>query len=349
MLVVTMHATTVLGQPNILGERVFGGLFSFGHAGVDFFFVLSGFIITFIHARDIDKPAQFRAFWRKRLWRVFPLYWFATLSFQALLAFSPTAGREEQHLSHILASWLLFPEAAWPILDVGWSLRHEFLFYALFSVLILNRRMGSLCLAIWAGVCLLNASWIMATGEYAFSGVAQEIVFRPFNIEFFFGMSTALLVRRRVWRPACMLAAGVAIFFGNGLYESFGPKQSLEWPAHQLLYALGAALILYGVARLDLAQRWTIPAWALKLGTASYSIYLIHMPVVLVSGELIRRAQSVVSVPVEAGFVAVLVVSVIAGLVVHRYVERPIMRYSSRLNTPLPISESEVITRRQLS
>ena len=65
ILVVGVHVTQVLAGHN--GTPAFGGLMSFGHAGVDFFFVLSGFIITFTHGRDLGRPRQFSQSWQKRL------------------------------------------------------------------------------------------------------------------------------------------------------------------------------------------------------------------------------------------------------------------------------------------
>ena len=341
MLVVMVHVTSMLGQSNAYNQRVLGGLFSFGHAGVDFFFVLSGFIITFIHTRDFSQPSQFVPFWRKRVWRIYPVYWFATFGFQLLMIFSPTADRAEQNVWHILASWMLLPEPASPILNVGWSLRHELVFYALFGLLILRRRVGAVALFVWAAGCAWSAAAILATGKPFFTGVAGEVLFRTLNLEFFFGMAVAGLVRRPAWRPHAVLVAGVALFVGNGLYESFGPPQPPEWPPQHGLYALGASLALYGTACLDLGRRWTVPEWALAVGGASYSIYLVHVPVALVVAELIRHIRPLVPIPIELAFLTTVGSAALAGLVVHRLVERPVMRYAARVNNrPVRVTTS---------
>ena len=336
MMVVMFHVTSVLTQHNQYGVRVMGGLWLFGRAGVDFFFVLSGFIITFIHTRDFGQPDQFVPFWRKRVWRIYPVYWFATLGTQALLAFSPTADRAEQNPWHIVASWLLVPELGVPIVGVGWSLRHELLFYAFFGLLLLQRRVGAAILTMWACGCVWNAGAMMAAGKPYFTGIAGDLVFRTFNLEFFFGIAVAFLVRRPAWRPRAMLIAGAILFMGNGLYESFGPPLPNEWPPHNALYAIGAALMLYGTACLDLRRQWTVPRWALALGSASYSIYLVHAPVAAVVAELIRRIRAAVPIPIELTFIVTVGAGVIAGLIVHRLVERPVMRFAARLNNRPP-------------
>ncbi len=60
------------------------GLFAFGHAGVDFFFVLSGFIILHVHAGDIGRPVRLGHYLQRRFTRVYPFYWVVFLL--ALLA-----------------------------------------------------------------------------------------------------------------------------------------------------------------------------------------------------------------------------------------------------------------------
>ena len=339
LLVVTVHVTSILAQRNLYNHPVLDGLFIFGHSGVDFFFVLSGFIIAYIHSSDAGKPSLIGKFWRKRLWRIFPLYWLVTLSFQTLLVFSPTQDRAEQDLWHIAASWLLFPELAPPILGVGWSLRHELLFYALFSCLILNRRAGIVLFSLWGAACLWNAVFMVNTGRFYFTGVAGGIVFRTFNLEFFLGMAVASLVRRPAWQPRLLLLGGTLLFLGTGIFERYGPPLLAEWPPQHARYALGAALMLYGTACLDLSRRWTVPGWAVALGGASYSIYLVHVPVALVVAELIRRGRAVMPIPIELAFVTIVGTATLAGLIVHRLVERPVMRYAARINNrPVPVT-----------
>src|SRR5512133_4113793 len=76
LLVVLYHAS-IYSQEQF-GRTFLAGLFLFGHTGVDFFFVLSGFIICYIHFSDIGNPTRLRDFALKRLTRVFPIYWIVT-------------------------------------------------------------------------------------------------------------------------------------------------------------------------------------------------------------------------------------------------------------------------------
>jgi exopolysaccharide production protein ExoZ len=55
LLVVLYHAALHV-EGDVPGSAVLWGLPHFGHAGVDFFFVLSGFIISFVHRRDLGRP-----------------------------------------------------------------------------------------------------------------------------------------------------------------------------------------------------------------------------------------------------------------------------------------------------
>ena len=67
LLVVCVHCTDMLAGPAYAGRMPLFGLFSFGHAGVDFFFVLSGFIIYFIHHREIGQQRMLGGYLYKYL------------------------------------------------------------------------------------------------------------------------------------------------------------------------------------------------------------------------------------------------------------------------------------------
>src|ERR1700736_6010856 len=76
VLVVLHHVAVTLALPKYMGLVIAGGLFApLGRAGVDLFFVLSGFIIYYVHHVDVDVPARFRRYAILRLMRIYPTYW----------------------------------------------------------------------------------------------------------------------------------------------------------------------------------------------------------------------------------------------------------------------------------
>ena len=73
MLVVLFHVTgTFFETYNV---SFLAGMFKFGGSGVDVFFVLSGFIITYANREYIGKPKNINQFFKKRAIRIFPIYW----------------------------------------------------------------------------------------------------------------------------------------------------------------------------------------------------------------------------------------------------------------------------------
>jgi peptidoglycan/LPS O-acetylase OafA/YrhL len=332
ILVVTLHTTHTLAGPKDFGHEPFAGLFGFGRSGVDFFFVLSGFVIAYVHWTDIGSRSVFSSFWYKRLLRIYPTYWAATACFCVLLFISPSPGRSEQDPLYLLTSLTLWPTFSDPLLGVGWSLRHELLFYGLFSLLIFNPRAGFTVLGVWMGVILFNMTFQCVTGlPYFDNNILGRVVFRGFNLQFFFGITTALLVRGGLsWRPGLLATVGAIGFLCVGMWESFGMQPMHEWPVRILAYALCSALTLYGVATLDKAGRTKIPRFVLRIGAASYSIYLTHLPVVLVVEFGLRFVTPHVPMTVEIAFFVVVGASIIAGVIFSEVVEQPILRWGRR-------------------
>jgi peptidoglycan/LPS O-acetylase OafA/YrhL len=331
LLVVTVHASAMLSGSGYFGALPFGGLFKFGHAGVDFFFVLSGFIITYIHADDIGRPARLGSYARKRFIRIYPTYWAALAVMAALLVVSPTADRTEQQVGTLVTSVFLLPYPIEPILGVAWSLKHEVMFYLLFGLLLLNRRLGLLAMGAWGLLILWNVAVSWATGDTQFHGLLGSLVFRIFNIEFFFGIAVAIAIRRGwISRPRLIAVLGLALFLGVGLYEAFGPKSPVEWPPRHLGYATGAALMLWGVAGAELTGRLSVPRAVAALGAASYSLYLVHVIVLLFVRQAGLFVQPHVQLPTEVWFLIGVVSATSAGLLFCRHVEKPLLHRLSR-------------------
>ena len=107
------------------GHLPFGTISQFGHSGVDFFFVLSGFIIMFVHFDDIGKPHSIVRYAKRRITRIYPLYWMV-LSFTIFM--QAIAHPESMpSLSHVMQDLALLPTTA-TIVGVAWTLQHELYF-----------------------------------------------------------------------------------------------------------------------------------------------------------------------------------------------------------------------------
>jgi peptidoglycan/LPS O-acetylase OafA/YrhL len=127
-----------------------------GWVGVDLFFVLSGFIMVWTtrSAGHGLRPAA--AFWTRRVLRVYPPYWAATLLAVLLVAAVPAA------FDHEPAGWwasiLLWPAANQPFLQPGWPLIYELWFYLGFGFLMLAppKFLGALLFG-WALAVVISA------------------------------------------------------------------------------------------------------------------------------------------------------------------------------------------------
>lgn len=184
LLVVLYHTGRMVAVEQYVGHDPFYGVFSFGHAGVDFFFVLSGFIIFFVHQSDVGRTAHiFRYAWR-RVTRIYPIYWIVTL---LAIGFGIAGHHTDLSVWRVIASLCLLPQADDPIVGVAWTLEHEVLFYGVFAALILNVRVGVMLCAAW--LALVFTAFIVPL-----PGVVLPFAASAYHLDFFLGMASAWLV-----------------------------------------------------------------------------------------------------------------------------------------------------------
>lgn len=331
MLVVLFHLTSIEGNYGH-GHRLMSAYWTIGMSGVDLFFVISGFIMVTVTRGTFQAAGASRRFLAHRITRIYPLYWFFSLLVLALFLARPELLKRSLQGGEVdlLGSFLLLPQDGLPLLMVGWTLIHEMYFYLVFALL-LRFPEGRLVrlLALWAGIVAGVGLFLPAS-----SGATLRLVTHPLTLEFIAGCLAALLIHRGTVRAGWLcLGAGIAAWLA-GYFLHVGLGRGLEpsaW-ARVLLFGIPAALVVYGLVALEMRHGSVLPRWAVRLGDASYSIYLSH---VLVMGALARFGTTFAQAGDPALRPLVLVALVVAaagfGIACHRFLEKPLIRGARRL------------------
>lgn len=336
LLVLLFHVTQL--SETKLNEPFCFNLFRFGGAGVDFFFVLSGFIIFWVHRADVGHRDRFKSFAVKRLIRIYPLYWIVTLALLPAYFLVSNFGRgHEHHLSTILQSLLLIPQENGPVLTVGWSLCYELFFYAMFGlVILLPLNLSFWLIGIWFSGSLFNT--VLESVFLVKSHFIVQFIFSFHTLEFSFGCLAAYLVFRRYpYRAFFLLALGGIVFFLAGVAQSYHLLQLHP----TIAYGLPSTLILVGAATLDLKQTASrLPRFLSYLGDASYSIYLTHYPCLSAALKL-AFALNLFSVLGDGLTFALLILMALAlGCLIYSKVEKPLMAALRKQFLSQPIRKS---------
>lgn len=332
MAVAFYHTHLFISRPEMGGVQTWGSVASFGWSGVNFFFVLSGFIILLAHAKDIGRPDRAGNYVWRRVSRVYPVYWLFLTAYIAAAWFGFGSPEFSWAPRNLAASYLLVQlgETPTPPLKVAWTLFYEMSFYAAFLVLILNRFWGSLLVGAWV-VAIFVDSFVLGR-------VDDGWYLRPWNLYFLVGAGAWFAFKRIDPRhgPALLvlglvlLVAAMAAGLVDPRIDAFQHK-----PARLVLLSFPFALILLGGALSERRHRWRTPGWALLLGEASYSIYLVHSAVISVLAVLLAR-HAPADLPGWARFLLVVVPAIGAGVVAHILAERPLLRALRRFSPVRP-------------
>lgn len=319
--VAAFHLSITMGNARYGGDPVFREYTRYGDFGVDFFFVLSGFIILFAHFEDIGKPSRWGRYAYRRFIRLYPIYWLYTAVFVLVLT---VFGGTDAKMPASAEDWttalsLIRFTAGQPPLPIAWTLYYELAFYAAFSILIINRRIGLLAIGIFMTTALI--AWQFPADS---SQTPTKVYTAAFNLYFPFGMCAYLLYRRpgKGWIE---LISG-AILCILGLLIVSAPRQM-----ESMLLVLGFALFLAGITKLEKRRMFEVPEILTALGNASYTIYLTH---VSVEGLLLKMASKfglLRQASAELTFLVILAATVMIGYFAYYFVERPLLDWLRRI------------------
>lgn len=317
MLVVVYHSAAQLPVNDSVFQAFFSIGESLGFAGVDIFFVISGFIMAHTSSGHSGITRSFD-FARRRLARIFSGYW--PFFILAVVIFGYFRA-EHFADSNLLKSFFLWPQSLNHILlEITWTLSYELYFYLLFSFLILlssprNRNVFILLAFVFILVLNLYRHFVahsFSPDNIYYLGFWSQFLTAPYLLEFFGGALVAAWLKKRPVGPALSwFLAGTVMFLAGGWINESVYSGLIEQGYHIVprvfIYGLPSCMLLLGLVRLEgntgetkpikgavqldngrgtslhHAVGFQAPArFSALTGGASYAIYLSHVLILTV-------------------------------------------------------------------
>lgn len=318
LAVVVSHASQIVpthGRNNLFGEMPIGA------AGVDVFFVISGFIMCHITQKSTISAPDF---FKRRLIRVAPSYWIITAVVALAILVVPSVFRSSVFDFGLLVKSLFFVAAEnpsngdfVPVLQIGWTLNYEFMFYALFAVSMAIRRDSSIAITS-AALLVLSCLTVVSDKSSAISFYTNPIIF-----EFVFGMVLWVVFDKWLLNRAgfgiLLVAAGLVGFFLADAHIPVARTSEIR----VLAWGLPSLAIVAGLLMVERAGRLPRLEWLKHIGDASYALYLTHVLTLGLIRFVWARFEMKSFTPDLVLMAIAIGASVIGSLIYYRVVEKP--------------------------
>lgn len=285
-----------------------------GAAGVDIFFVISGFIMVYISNK---KESNGLVFIKNRFSRVYPIYLITLIPFIIILLVAPHMVNSNQAPPSIVKSLTLIPFFSGSYVNlVAWTLSFEFYFYIIFAVsLYLTKKV------VVASSMIISAAFLI--------GIAFDIKFikSALVFEFIIGMYMHELIYKKKIEATLPISALISLV-GFALLLSTH-KMSMNGDGERLFYyGIPSAIIFLGfLLCANSVKKQTALAF---LGDASYSIYLTHILSINAIYFLFKKANGV-SEHYWMMITSATLLSMIVGAFTYKFIEKPIIKLTKSL------------------
>jgi peptidoglycan/LPS O-acetylase OafA/YrhL len=347
-------ATTTVALP---GTFLFYAL-TLGHltwTGVDLFFVLSGFLIGGILIDAREATNYFRVFYRRRFFRIVPIYATLLTAVPLLLFLAKLSGRG--NFTWLTAnplpafSYWIFAQNFWMVaartlgantLGVTWSLAIEEQFYLTFPWIV--RFLASRWLIVFVASGIILAPFARGVANMVWpQNRLISFALMPCRADaLLLGVLAAIVVRNEVWKRRFETSAGflrvviALLACGVGLLAWRSP--ALENPVMQgfgytCVAAFYCAILLYALTNKSSAVSWVLRlSWLRWLGGIAYGTYLLHQLVLgLMFGFIWQRSPRLTGVPTILTAVGALALTLLIARASWQYFERPLIQFGHLL------------------
>ncbi len=304
-LIVVLHHITY--KDKIYGNDVLS-FFTFGEIGVDIFFIISGYIMMYSTHR---KPVKAKDFIINRVIRIIPLYWVLTICALIIFMVLPDKVNSSGGTTVIFESFFLLPTEGKYLIQNGWTLRYEFLFYFIFMFsLFLNNKKYILIII----TTLVLLGLFIESENIYFNFITKDLI-----LEFVFGIFLYFLFYK-YGKDKDNLKLSIFFIVISFILLYFLLQNENTMRYRSIYYGIPAFLFTYGIILIE--NFFTkYKKYILPLGNSSYSLYLVH-PFILVANIIILKNFYSEKIFFDIILIfSMLIFSIIAGLLVYYYIE----------------------------
>ena len=315
LMIVFTHAIAFGNQKLGLGQPFLDTVEIFLRMGVDIFFVISGFIMV-ITTRDRQLSAA--SFLYKRASRIYPVYWLICLLLLPVLILKPEWVNSSSSVSpSFWHSFFLVPSEGAPLLMVAWTLEFEAFFYVIFAcTLSLGTKKQ---LIVMTALFVVAAAWGLGNPYIDEEAPLRKMMTSTLLLEFVAGMWLGYFY------PKLKGSLTLLMLCCSGLVLSSLAILPLENYPRGLVYIFPAVFTVFIFLILEkrgVVFNKNVSLWG---GNLSYTLYLVHVPVLAALGRLwLSFSTEIVSV--EIVLLGVVIVSFMAAIVLFFCVERPALK-----------------------
>lgn len=313
------HAAAVERETGASYQRLLGFFEHFGYAGVDLFFVLSGFIITWTARNYSPDLRGITDYVGERLARIFPIFWVIWLisALTYYVVFKQNYCHPDDVLASATRSLSLVSQQGHCILPQAWTLSWELLFYLV---------VGALLPVFLAHKFVVASAWTaLVLANIAF-GFTEALVLSYFCLYFIAGIVIAALIERRaVYAPRAFTAIGMLWLVGASIANWRFGIASDDLLVRFVGFGVGSALTIYGLVATELVRDRSRRHAASLLGDASYSIYLFHVTALFLMSKMYLANSSPAAH--YAWVAGLLIVPLALSSILFMALEKPMLRW----------------------
>jgi exopolysaccharide production protein ExoZ len=334
LLVLLRHLTKFYSKD---GRSLFGEFFINGFSGVDIFFVLSGFIISYTSMKYVEKANSFKFtefyhYVKKRIIRIYPTYWiFLFLPLFILYFIYPNLNdyKPNSFLNILQTILLLFGHDKVSV--ISWTLSYEIFFYFMFGLLLLHRKLIYIVfpffLMSFYTLFYFEQNTVYEPGSplniYNFK--VLNYLLDPINLEFVLGIVVYYIYKRNFKFNPYYFIVTYFIFFiiTNSLITP--QLQSFLVFYRLFFFGIPAAILILGLLHLKIIIN-PLTTWFILLGDASYVLYLIHNSILSITYKFyLSKIENTLLTYVMILFLIIFIC--LLSILLYKKIESPIIKY----------------------